>query len=477
MTLQKPKKWPVPYLIAQSVALIVAAVAYLNPNIGTVSAAVFCSFSAVIYMACGEIWAMRKANWLIGRSTLIFGILFWFSIGSLWLTFSADPFRNHATFYPGFDKFVPLDVIATSVFAVMLFVIGCMIGWRVFVAPRNWIRAIADREDPRRDNALEYFALALALAAWMPVLYAYQWDLPAFFQHILQMRAVQEESRLDVVGPMQHTYLLGVFAGSLATVRVVYGLSFNRLIYLVIIVLIFPLVFFGAGSRFNLAYLVLPSVLILAAPVLHSTDRRRRKLTAVCLGGIFILVFGLQATVRNDGITTDTSARFSELVLAGSEGSDHFGALLIAVDFSNRRGQYFMEPMLPFFLTHLIPASVWPGKPYPETWIEYNGVVTQGHGFNVTPSVIGQYFMNWGFVGVIYIGLFFGAMGRFCDDWFARLDMSKQFASATLAGVFLTFIFLSFRYFSPIYFVYPLFGYFCYRFITRRRQIWKTEYL
>lgn len=469
MSLASIPKWPVGYVVALFFSFLTVWYAFLFTSTSSVVIACICLGLSVGLMVATELWSIRRASWMIGRTTLVAGVFYWFVLGAVWLAVLHPPFQNFSPFYPGFGATIPLGVVVDALLAVNLFLAAAMFGWRMIVSPRKFLRRLSDRTDPRDPRTLEYFALALAILAWLPILYAYQLNFGLFSQELLKMRAGDGLTQMALVGPLQHTYLLGVFAGALATVRIFYGMAFSRLLFLLTLALVFPLVFFGGGSRFNLAYLILPAFLLLAAPVVHSVDRKRRKTLAIAMAIIVLLVFGLQASIRNTGVGGSAeSLTVSEVVTAGSGGSDHFGALVIAIDFVHRRGEFFMEPAWPYFLTHLIPSTFWSGKPYPKSWTEYNSEVTQGQPFNVTPSVIGQYYMNWGFPGVIYIGLFFGAFARFCDDWFLRLDIKTQFSSATLAGIALTFLFLSFRYFSPIYFVYPFFGYLSYRLITRR---------
>ena len=158
----------------------------------------------------------------------------------------------------------------------------------------------------------------------------------------------------------------------------------------------------------------------------------------------------------------------AQILRDGVEGHDQFGAELIAIKVTEDVGHFFMEPMTPFFLTHFIPHQFWAGKPYPASWQYFNDEWTQGGNFNVTPSITGQYYMNWGYVGVVWIGLFIGALARFCEDWFRRLRVQQQLLSATVAGLLLSFVFFSFRIYHPLYFAYPLFGYLVYVVITRR---------
>jgi hypothetical protein len=220
-----------------------------------------------------------------------------------------------------------------------------------------------------------------------------------------------------------------------------------------------------------LAFLFLPSLLILVAPARHFfrwQKRRRIALALTALTGALVL---FQGAVRTTGLGQNSkrqSVSLTKSLQSGWCGHDHFGAMLIAIDLVDSRGEFFMEPIAPFFVTHFIPRRFWRDKPYPESWLTYNAVVTRGYNFNVTPSITGQYYMNWSYLGVAWIGLFIGWLARCCETWFSQLELRRQLMSATVAGLLLAFIFLSFRFFYPLYFSYPLFGFIAYVVFTRK---------
>jgi hypothetical protein len=185
---------------------------------------------------------------------------------------------------------------------------------------------------------------------------------------------------------------------------------------------------------------------------------------------MLLLLVVYQGAIRMSGFGGDSvrPSSFAQILRDGVEGNDQFGPELIATNVVEEQGHFFMEAMTPFFFTQFIPRDFWPEKPYPVFWQIFNAEWTQGRNLNVTPSITGQYYMNWGYFGVAYIGLYMGWLARLCEEWFLRLQMGRQLLSATAAGLLMAFVFFSFRIYHPMYFAYPLFGYLVYHLVTKR---------
>src|SRR5207253_916461 len=91
--------------------------------------------------------------------------------------------------------------------------------------------------------------------------------------------------------------------------------------------------------------------------------------------------------------------------------------------------------------------------------------------YNVTPSVIGQFYMSWGPSGVVFIGLWLGFLTALGDRVFLLLDSDRQRAMFVAGGMFYAFIISSFRFYSPIYFSYFLFGFVAMLALTSRPRL------
>ena len=366
-----------------------------------------------------------------------------------------------------------MHIVGIGLVCVNLFAAASNLAWSWVPHPRRWVARLASREDRRPQWLLEWAGLLLAVGAWVPTVIAWGGDVSAAIAGLQAMRSTDGPGPSTDPGLLQHLYLLGLCAGAASLARISLRRQHSLLVNMATVGLMLPLAALGASSRFNFGFLLLPAMLVLivrgsSGPHWH---RDRKWLLAIgCAGALALLI---QGSSRNSGLSTwiDDVAGTGKVVKglnAGAFGHEHFGAMLMAIDLVTDRNPLFMEPMTPFFATHFVPRSVWPDKPYPKSWTYYNGTVTAGNAFNVTPSITGQYYMNWGFAGVLWIGLFMGWVARVSEDWLYSLRIEDQMASATVGGLLLAFVFLSFRFFYPLYFAYPLFGYILYLALSTR---------
>lgn len=425
--------------------------------------------------------AIWRGEGVVGRVVLNFGVFYWFWMGAATQAFQSPPFPNPGPFYPYFFQTVPSAVVASGLLSVNLFALMAMLGWRYAPIPMRWVGRLADRKDPPGGALVDAVCAGLALLGWLPTAVAYNGNVAQAMADMMLMRANPEMGATQSVGVLQQAYLLGLFGGALSLARLVLrseGVVWLRYFALA---LIFPLAFLAQGSRFNLGFLLLPAaIVLLARPSTDQLSWKKKRRTAIALIVVIIAAIGYQGAVRNFGVgggrglegrlaagAGSNPETTSDILAEGHVGNDHFGAMLMAIDLVNVNDGFFMEFSESFFVTHYIPRAIWPEKPYSQSWGFYNEMVTQGAALNVTPSIIGQYYLNWGYLGVIYIGVFMGWLARLCEAWLSRLDFGVQLMSATVAGLLLGFIFLSFRVLHPLYFAYPLFGYLTYRLMSR----------
>lgn len=455
----------IPFLL---VATVISTLAALGGSMSMLVLATWFSVAIGGYILLHDSLIMWRQGGIVGRLTINFGVFYWFWMGAWHWAGHDPPFPKPHTLYPGFWGGVPPEVVGISLVCINLFALMALIGWRHIPQPKRLIMRLADRLDPKYTTWLDLVALGLVLLAWLSIFIAYRGDLITAIQDMLLVRATRKTGPAQNIGLLHNLHLLGVFGGALALARFVLkspGLKVAR--YMAIGLMAFIL-FFGEGSRFNFSFLLLPAALILRAPVRHRLrwSKRRKTLTTIVLVGALLIMY--QGAIRTHGLTESLEREIK--LSSGFFGHDHFEAMMIAVDFANEKG-FYMEAMIPYFVTHFVPRSIWPNKPYPQSWLDYNYECTQGGTFNVTPSITGQYYVNWGVAGVLYIGLFIGWLARLCECWFARLDIQRQLMSATVAGLLLGFVFLSFRFFYPLYFSYPMFGFFAYWLLTRRGSL------
>jgi hypothetical protein len=78
---------------------------------------------------------------------------------------------------------------------------------------------------------------------------------------------------------------------------------------------------------------------------------------------------------------------------------------------------------------------------------------TRKQGGNTIPSVVGQYYMNWGWWGVLEIGLVLGLLVRLLDIGFSLSgprDLARFGILGVMAYFFIGFRMLTFSFFPPM---------------------------
>jgi len=215
------------------------------------------------------------------------------------------------------------------------------------------------------------------------------------------------------------------------------------------------IVYFDQGTRSYLAMAVLPLVVLLIqrASFFRGAFRPRRLLgLAVALAVVMVVATQFQELFR----TEHDRERLDEITLldlaSPQQDIDFFtetaNAVVVAED-------YLPEPLhesaLLFFAINPVPRVLWPEKPVPVTQWHYTlyrwGIDIFEKGGNALPSVVGQYYMGFGVLGVVWIGLVFGAFAGFLGRILSRDEPRFEVVLVVLSA--LTFQFLSFRYFAP----------------------------
>ncbi|MDH5647870.1 MAG: hypothetical protein OEZ01_17800, partial [Candidatus Heimdallarchaeota archaeon] len=133
--------------------------------------------------------------------------------------------------------------------------------------------------------------------------------------------------------------------------------------------------------------------------------------------------------------------------------TDFFTETAIAVDIKNNliRRNLFESPVS-FFVTNLIPRAIWPDKPKSIVMWHYSlyrrGVDIWEKGGNALPSVVGQYYLSFGTIGVIWAGILYGSIFGLIQKNIEKVAEVKS-EQILLLFTLLSFLFLSFRFLSP----------------------------
>ena len=464
---------PSAYLPLAGLAVALSAAGWFDPARDTNIFLTYISASIVFFFMVNDGYLVLRGAGTIGRFLLTLGVFYWFWVEALSMALSDPAFPLADPVYPYFGYFIPDDIVATGILALNIFTLAMLWGWSYLKLPRRFVAALSSRRDPPSTGFFDVVVFAVACLYWVPILLEFQGSITATANALLAMRSLTEVERVDV-GIISHLRWFGLFGGALGLARVLTMRPGIRLLQIAAVGIVLPGAFLSS-SRYTMGYVALPAIIMLLARVQGAGGWRRRRFLVAVAAASLALILLVQGAVRTSGLRSyvldselSTEQIIAESFKAGFIGHEHFTAMSMAIGIVPRHHDYFMEPVAPYFVFHFIPRPWWPDKPISESWLFYNDTVTQGRAFNVTPSVVGQYYMNWGFPGVLLIGLVLGWFARIGEYWFNLLDLRRQMLSATVCGLWLVFIFLSFRIVSPLYFQYVAFGFIAYRLLSRR---------
>jgi hypothetical protein len=177
--------------------------------------------------------------------------------------------------------------------------------------------------------------------------------------------------------------------------------------------------------------------------------------TSLARGALLVVVVLMALAASNaqlrlrdggDPEATDFTVRHSELV---SETAFAFAVMDRVQDYS------YDSPFL-HIITGPIPRVLWSDKPEIKALIVYTryiwGTDITVRGGNTLPSIVGQYYLGWGWFGIFEIGLWLGLLVRLGDNASHRLAPTATGHvgyAALLIWVFVGFRTLGFFFFMP----------------------------
>ncbi|HKF47796.1 MAG TPA: O-antigen polymerase [Terracidiphilus sp.] len=231
--------------------------------------------------------------------------------------------------------------------------------------------------------------------------------------------------------------------------------------------------FLMGGTRHQLIFVLAPLLLVLV----RQQSRRPMQTLLRWVGGglVAVLLLQVEFAVRDKGWNHITEVTADDLIDPTTTGQ--FSAMLFAEYVVPGDHPYFHEFAEPYFITHWVPRAIWPNKPYMESWAYFNAAWTKGYAYNVTPSVIGQFHLNFGMFGVIFIGLWLGFLAFLGDHISLAISATDQKAMLVIVGLWFGFIVSSFRFYSPIYLTYFVFGAIGLLLLTEKRHRVSSAYL
>jgi hypothetical protein len=398
----------------------------------------------------------------IGKFCLVAGVFVFYWIDALALSLQRYPFAVPPGFPYNATQF-DQTLIQQALFYVSVFQLLLLVGYSIRPRLARPLRFLAARVDSLSfDRSL--VAFLFITCSFTPLIIYYDFDIVKIFAALLASRSGTDFESPEP-GLAQHVALFGIYGASLGFVYALKAATWRRIWWLVLAVLA-ALPFVLSGTRHVWLYISLPSVLIVLRGFQGRLSHRRIVgLTTIVL--IVLVVAQAQFVYRSVGWTGAKEVSTEDISQINTNGQ--LTALLFAEYLVPDQHSYFKELAEPYFLIHWIPRQVWPNKPIMESWAYYNESYVQGANFNVTPSIIGQFHLNWGLAGVIFIGAWLGFLTHIADQLLLLLNASRQRAMFVVVGMFYAFIISSFRIYSPIYFSYLCFGVIAMFLLTRRR--------
>jgi oligosaccharide repeat unit polymerase len=386
-----------------------------------------------------------------GKPILIAATLVYFWLGALDSGTKPFPYLNGENSYVGPFQWEP-ERVSFALLYVAVFQAMTLVGYSIRPRIRSLTSWATSRVDGHSGTS-HLFMLALAVCAVIPVLLTYGFDLGAATESLLAPRASRGPAPNEI-GLLHFLSFFGMFGVAYLLARSVVAAPPGRRILNFVAATLFVLPFVLTGTRHLLLFVIMPAVVIAAAQPQIRLNVRVTK--AALLAGALLILVTAQSAARDRGWTLNTFAR--PTVANQFDVTGQFQAVLVATWLVPREHDYFFEPIEPYFAIHLIPRRIWPDKPIPDSWSFYNQSYTVGRGFNVTPSAIGQFHLNYGVAGVVLIGIWLGLMTNTIDRLLLSLNSRTQLAMATLLGMLYAFVTSSFRYYHPLYLAYPVFG-------------------
>ena len=386
-----------------------------------------------------------------GKLLLAVSMLLFYWVDSVVLARQDPSFAVPPGIPAGTSQFELADVRLAFIY-VALFQMTLFVGYSVRPGLRLLQAWVGSRLDSRHRETWR-FRYAIAACGYVVMVVAYGSSISVVGGVLFAARSSFDAEWKDP-GLIGNLFCLGIAGSSLVLVQALCYRGQGRWLRFLWGALT-ALPFLMLGTRHQLLFLVLPVLLVFLR-------RWPGKLTAIVFlrwssGCLLVwLLLQVQFAVRTAGWSSITTVNEEQLFDPNTNGQ--FTALLFAEHLVPGEHAYFHELAEPYFLTHWVPRSIWPGKPDMESWQYYNSAWTQGAAFNVTPSVIGQFHMNFGILGVFFIGFWLGLLTHIADRITASINLGRQLAMSVVVGLFYGFIVSSFRFYSPIYLTFFVLG-------------------
>lgn len=253
--------------------------------------------------------------------------------------------------------------------------------------------------------------------------------------------------------------IIALFGQAIPTVIILWLISINRRRYLwsffaVIMGLFLFVLYILLGGRSGVIFVLL--TIVLFQMVRFSTRIKISHLIFYVLLSVAIL--SLQTNFRDKGEIEMTSLEHSPLrgYALNREIAfivDNYGDRIPFIHGTDIIPRILLPLPETFaiFIVNPIPRKYWTSKPVDPSFGPYNELRTGHTGFgassNITPTIPGRYYINYGLPGVIQIGLIFGLLWRLFD----RMMTGRQYITSNrilVAAMLNAIMFISLRDFT-----------------------------
>jgi hypothetical protein len=383
-------------------------------------------------------------------------------LGALWIVFfmeavqsalSSLPFSAPQYFHFGATQF-DVQVIHRALLHLCLFQLMLLVGFVIPSGRYRFGRWITRRIDIVYGRLIVQVLLMSCILLSLGSTYLWNWG--NLFRAMLGSYRVRlgQDAALSVDPPfLAYLFPVGLYGAAVLFAEAIQSRGVRRYVAGAVAT-IATLIVVLSGSR----HLVLVILLPVCAVILRRSYKRLRISRVFLWASAILLLFCIsQVQVATRNVGWDAVRTLVPDQVLNPEVTGQFPALLLSESLVPTQHDFFLEPTPVYFITHWIPRRFWPGKPVEKVFQYFNNEVTGGNPvWNVTPSVVGQFYMNSGVIGLCAIGCFLGMVCRITDNIFAQLTLYEHQAAAIWVATLYVFVINSLRYFAAFYLVYSV---------------------
>lgn len=444
---QRPLGLPSVIAVCIAFAIVLMFVGNLGPvNTDRLQMATGLVLAIVITWLLASVSRRHGLGAHVGYLTMLMGTIYWYVAPAFFLSLRTDIEVTER-----YGLRLRPESVGTACICIAAYTLMSVLAYWLFYV--RWVKKIESVRD-KKPSGLFYPAIfGLFLIGFVPYV-LFGGGLENIIKALGQGRAVEAPWKSGPLGDGRSAlYYISrsgmVAAAGFAGTWGVLQRSRQRGVLLGVFLATLTLVFFDGGTRSWVALGAVPTVLAWLA------FRFRERMT---LGNVIIAILVVSATQftfefarASRMLGWNRKALMSIDPLKREFDNDFFSELVVSVDLVPQRHSYFYLDDLWAFVAHPVPRALWSGKPISPVLSYYNDVVADGilARANKLPSHIGQFYMSFGYVGVVLLGLLSGMISAIAS----ALMQSRHVRLAHVGGAIAAWWFLMGRG------VYPAWSY------------------